>query len=72
MITSKETVNKTIQVWVLDQETKNEIKELLEKELSKVFSGNELDEYIENGIDSRLCDLEETIDIYNLKTVKVI
>lgn len=66
-----ETVDKTIQVFVLDHETKEEIRAMLEKELSKCFSGNELDEYIECGMDSKLCDLEDTIDIYNLKTVKV-
>lgn len=69
--TVKELVNKTIHVFVLDYETKHEIKQLLEIELSKTFSGNELDEYIDNGMDSRLVDLEEVIDIYNLETIEV-
>lgn len=68
----KESVNKTMQVWVLNSETKNEIRELLELELSKMFSGNELDDYIEEGMDSRLCDLEEIIDIKSLQTIHVL
>lgn len=68
---TKELVNKTMQVFVLDEDTKEEIKWLLEKELSKVFCGNELDEYVSNGMDSRLCDLEEVINIYNLDTIHV-
>lgn len=69
----KESVNKTMYISVLDYEIRIEIKKLLEQALIKMdFSGNELDQHLENGLDSRLCDLEETIDIYNLKTVKVI
>lgn len=68
----KEAVNKTMQVWVLDIETKNEIKALLEKELSEIFSGNELDEYVECGMDGRLCDLEETIDLGALETIHIL
>jgi len=67
----KEQINKTMQIWVLDIETKLEVKTLLEKELKKFFSENELDEYVDRGMDSRLCDLEETIDIYSLNTIKV-
>lgn len=71
MIHEIEEISKTMQIFVLDQRTKNEIKGLLEQELSKCFAGNELDEYVELGLDSRLCDLEHTIDIYGLKTIKV-
>lgn len=62
---------KTTMVCVLDNETREEIKELLELELSKTFSGNELAEYLEDGMDGRLCDLEDTIDITSLQTIYV-
>lgn len=69
----KENVNKTIQIFVLDYETRIEIKDLLEQALIEMdFSENELDQYIEDGLDGQLCDLEETIDIYNLKTISII
>lgn len=66
-----ETISKTMHIFVLDHETKREIKMMLENELSKYFSESELDYYIESALDSRLCDLEEIIDIYDLKTINV-
>ena len=66
-----ETISKTMHIFVLDHETKREIKMMLENELSKYFSESELDYCIESGLDSRLCDLEEIIDIYDLKTINV-
>lgn len=71
MIVRKEVVSKTMQVFVLENETRIEIKKMLELELKKYYCGNELDEYIENGMDSRLCDLEDTIDIHNIAGLEV-
>ena len=69
----KENINKTKHIFLLDYETKIEIKSLLEQALIKMdLSANELEQHLENGLNSRLCDLEETIDIDNLKTVKII
>lgn len=68
-----ESINKTKHIFLLDYETKIEIKSLLEQALIKMdLSANELEQHLENGLNSRLCDLEETIDIDNLKTVKII
>ena len=69
----KENINKTKHIFLFDYETKIEIKSLLEQALIKMdLSANELEQHLENGLNSRLCDLEETIDIDNLKTVKII
>lgn len=57
-------MNKTMQIFVLDQDIKNCIQERLTIALERLgYEGEELDEYVSNGMDGRLCDLEEVIDI---------
>lgn len=62
-----------MQVFILDEVAKREIADKLRKGLRNLgMSGNELEWTVEDGMDSRLCDLEEVIDINDLKTVNVI
>lgn len=53
----------TIQIALLSNEQKNELTELMQEELE--FLGfeeqDEINEIIANGLDGRLCDLEELI-----------
>lgn len=57
-------INRTMQIFVLDQDVKNRIQERLIVALEGLgYEDEELDEYVENGMDGRLCDLEDVIDI---------
>ncbi len=53
-------MNVTTFIWLLDDNVKEEI----EKDLRE--AGNS-EEDVQRGLDSRLCDLEETIDIQKYK-----
>lgn len=69
-----ETVTDDIQCYVLDLKTKQEIKNKLELELlERDYDELYVDELITNAIDDcELRDLKEIINIYNLKTQKVL
>jgi len=61
-------VEKTTHIRMLEEEQIKEIKNELKKEIG---DGPDAVEDIENALDSRLSDLEDVIDIYNLKRTKV-
>lgn len=69
-----ETVTDDIQCYVLDLKTKQEIKNKLELELlERGYDELYVDELITNAIDDcELRDLKGIINIYNLKTQKVL
>jgi len=67
-----EKMNKTKHIFLLEDEARKEIELKLKKELIEMdFTGNELNEILEEGLSGRLSDLEDTIDIYSLDTVSI-
>lgn len=61
----------TMYVALLSDEKKSAITQLLQKELESIGYEEqaEIDEIISNGLDSRLCDLEELIPLNVLKSI---
>ena len=57
----------TTHVCMLNANIKNEIKDKLYEALESECPDIELDEHIENGMAGRLCDLEDTINIYSIE-----
>lgn len=53
----------TTWVWLLEETIQNEIKSDVTNALMYIEDQEERNEAIENAMDSRLCDLEDTIDI---------
>lgn len=56
-------MKKTMYVSSMCNENQESIKAELRASLEVDYQGEELEEAIENGMNSRLCDLEDTIDI---------
>lgn len=56
-------MKKTTWVWLLEETIQNEIKSDVANALMYIENQEERIEAIENAMDSRLCDLENTIDI---------
>lgn len=69
----REKLPKTMHIAVLDDHQRIEIEDKLETALVEMgYSDIELGEYIERGMEGRLCDLEDAIDIYKLETIEII
>lgn len=69
----REKLPKTMHIAVLDDHQRIEIEDKLETALDEMdYSDIELGEYIERGMEGRLCDLEDVIDIYKLETIEII
>ncbi|MGH2319786.1 hypothetical protein ACRC6Q_18885 [Planococcus sp. SE5232] len=63
-------MNITMYVSVLSDEKQSTIAQLIQKELESIGYEEqaEMDEIISNGLDSKLCDLEELIPLNVLKS----
>lgn len=56
-------MNETKWVWTMDEETQKEIEKDVTEALSYIENEEERKEAIQTAMDSRLVDLEDTIDI---------
>lgn len=68
----KGSLPKTIHIELLNEKQKEEVREKLTKTLTDLgHKEEELHEHVETGMNGRLCDVEELIDICELKTISV-
>ena len=68
-----EVLPKTLWIGLLEQNQKEEIKRKLYHALKELgeYDEQEIDFIIQDEMDSRICDLEEVIDIYSLELTKI-
>lgn len=66
--------NKTMWIGLLEQNEKDEIENYLYDSLKHegIYAEDEMDFIIRDGMDCRLCDLEEVIDLNELTLIEVI
>lgn len=65
------TIPSTTFVRLLNDHQIEEIERAVRKALQEEGLVDELEEDVERALDSRICNLEDTIDIYNLKHTKI-
>lgn len=68
-----EALPKTLWIGLLEQNQKEEIRIKLDHALKELVDHDEqeIDFLIQDGMDSRICDLEDVIDIYSLEHTKL-
>lgn len=68
-----ESLPKTLWIGLLEQNQKEEIERKLYHALKELgeYDEQEIDFIIQDGMDSRICDLEDVIDIYSLEHTKL-
>lgn len=54
---------KTMQIFILDKREKKQIEKRLRRLSKQGYKGKELDYCVRDGMDGRLCDLEDVIEI---------
>lgn len=62
----------TIQVFLLNDDVKKRIEEMVYNELIKEYDEYEADYYTQIAMDSRLCDLEEVILLRAIKGLRIV